>query len=546
MSKIIEYSEAARKKLKSGVDKLADAVKVTLGPRGRNVILDRGFGSPTITNDGVTIAKEIELEDKIENQGAEIVKEVASKANEMAGDGTTSATVLAQAIVSEGLKNVAAGANPLFLKKGIELATQKTVAYLKEVSKPMKGRDDIAKVATIAAEDEELGNMIADVMDEVGKDGVVTIEESKTFGLQKEMVRGLQIDKGYVSPYMITDAEHMKAELEDPYILVTDKKISALKELVPILEKVAQAGKKEFVLIADDVDGEALATLLVNKIRGVIDALAVKAPGFGDRKKEMLADIACLTGAKLISEDVGLSLEKVEIDMLGSARKVVSTKEDTTIIEGKGEKQTIEHRINQLKNQLQNVESEFDKEKLEERLAKLSGGVAVIKVGAPTEVEQKAKQHKAEDALSAARSAIEEGVVPGGGSALLGAVKILSKFKPEGADKDILTGIDILKRAIESPARQIASNAGVDAGVVAAKIKGNEEFGFGYNAQTLKFENLMQSGIIDPTKVVRAALENAASAAATFLTTEVVIVDKPEEKGDKGQMPMGGNPYSGF
>lgn len=546
MSKIIEYSESARKKLKAGVDKLADVVKVTLGPRGRNVILDRGYGAPTITNDGVTIAKEIELEDKIENQGAEIVKEVASKANEMAGDGTTTATVLAQAIVSEGLKNVAAGANPLSLKKGIELATQKAVSYLKEVSKPMEGRDDIAKVATIAAEDEELGNMIADVMDQVGKDGVVTIEESKTFGLQKEMVKGLQLDKGYVSPYMITDTEHMKAELEDPYILVTDKKVSALKELVPVLEKVAQSGKKEFVLIADDIEGEALATLLVNKIRGVLNALAVKAPGFGDRKREMLEDIACLTGAKVISEDVGLSLENVEIDMLGSARKVVATKEDTTIVEGKGDKQLVEKRVNQLKAQLDNVESEFDREKLEERLAKLSGGVAVIKVGAPTEVEQKARQHKAEDALSAARSAIEEGVVPGGGAALLGASKTLTAFKPEKADKDVLTGISILKRAVESPARQIATNAGVDAGVVVAKIKGNDEFGFGYNAQTLRFENLIQTGIIDPTKVVRSALENAASAAATFLTTEAVVVDKPEKDDNKGQMPMGGNPYAGF
>ncbi len=545
MSKIIEYSESARKKLKTGVDKLADAVKVTLGPRGRNVILDKGYGAPTITNDGVTIAKEIELEDKIENQGAEIVKEVASKANEMAGDGTTTATVLAQAIVSEGLKNVAAGANPLSLKRGIELATQKAVSYLKDVSKPMQGRDDIAKVATIAAEDEELGNMIADVMNQVGKDGVVTIEESKTFGLQKEMVKGLQIDKGYVSPYMITDTDHMKAELEDPYILVTDKKVSALKELVPVLEKVAQSGKKEFVLIADDIEGEALATLLVNKIRGVLNALAVKAPGFGDRKKEMLEDIACLTGAKLISEDVGLSLENVEIDMLGSARKVVATKEETTIVEGKGDKQALEQRVGQLRVQLENVESEFDKEKIEERLAKLSGGVAVIKVGAPTEVEQKARQHKAEDALSAARSALAEGVVPGGGAALLGASKTLIGFKPEKADKDVLTGISILKRAIEAPARQIATNAGVDAGVVVAKIKGNDEFGFGYNAQSLKFENLLQAGIIDPTKVVRSALENAASAAATFLTTEAVVVDKPE-KGDKGQMSMGGNPYAGL
>jgi len=540
MSKLIDYSESARKKLKTGADKLADAVKVTLGPRGRNVILGQNYGVPIITNDGVTIAKDIELEDKVENMGAEIVKEVASKANEMAGDGTTSATVLAQAIISEGLKNVAAGANPLALKKGIETASRKVVEYLKNVSKPMTGRDDIAKVATIAAEDEELGNLIADVIEEVGKDGVVTIEESKTFGLQKEIVKGLQFDKGFISPYMITDADHMRAELDDPYILITDKKVSSIKELVPILEKVAQTGKKDFVLIAEDVDGEALATLLVNKIRGVLNALAVKAPGFGDRKKEMLEDIATLVGAKVISEDVGLTLETAEIDMLGSARKISATKENTTIIEGKGDKSMLDARVNQIKAQIEQADSEFDKEKLEERLAKLSGGVAVIKVGAPTEVEQKARQHKAEDALSAARSALEEGIVPGGGVALLGAVKELDDLKM--TDKDSQTGINILKKAIESPARQIAQNAGVDAGVVAAKIKGNGEFGFGFNAQILKFENLMQAGIIDPTKVVRAALENAVSAGATFLTTEVVISDKPEPK-EKPQMP---NPYSGM
>jgi len=535
MSKLIDYSESARKRLKQGADKLADAVKVTLGPRGRNVILEQSFGAPMITNDGVTIAKEIELEDKIENMGAEIVKEVASKANEMAGDGTTSATVLAQAIINEGLKNVAAGANPLSLKKGIEAASKKVVEYLKNSSKPMTGRDDIARVATIAAEDQELGNLIADVIDEVGKDGVVTIEESKTFGLQKEIVKGLQFDKGFVSPYMITDTDHMRAELEDPYILVTDKKISSVKELVPVLEKVAQTGKKDFVLIADDVEGEALATLLVNKIRGVMNSLAVKAPGFGDRKKEMLEDIAVLTGAKLISEDVGLNLENIEIDMLGSARKVSATKENTTIIEGKGDKNELEARMNQIKTQTEQADSDFDKEKLEERLAKLSGGVAVIKVGAPTEIEQKARQHKAEDALSAARSALEEGIVPGGGVALLGAIKELDNLKSK--DKDVQTGVDILKKAIEAPARQIADNAGVDSGVVAAKIKGNSDFGFGFNAQTLKFENLMQAGIIDPTKVVRSALENAVSAGATFLTTEAVVSEKPKEKEDNPQMP---------
>jgi chaperonin GroEL len=549
MSKIILYSETARKKLKTGVDKLADAVKVTIGPRGRNVVLDRGFGSPTITNDGVTIAKEIELEDKTEGLGAEIVKEVASKTNEAAGDGTTTATILAQAIISEGLKNVTAGANPLSLKKGIQEATAKVAEFLKASSKPMSGRGDIAKVATISAEDEELGNIIADVINEVGKDGVVTIEESKTFGLQKELVKGLQFDKGYVSPYMITDSEHMRAELENPYILITDQKISSLKEIVPILEKVAQTGKKDLVLIADEIEGEALATLIVNKLRGVLNCLAVKAPGFGDRKKEMLQDIACLVGGKVISEDLGLSIESAELEMLGSARKITATKDDTTIVEGKGSKGETEKRISQIKNQIENTDSEFDREKLQERLAKLSGGVAVIKVGAPTETEQKSRQHKAEDALSAARAAIEEGIVPGGGVALLDATKALESMKAEGKSelvKDIQTGIDILKRAIEEPIRQIARNAGVDAGVVVAKVKGNGEYGFGFNAQTLKFENLMETGIIDPTKVVRVALENAASAAATFLTTEAVVVEKPEEKENKAQGNYGNNPYAGL
>jgi chaperonin GroEL len=547
MAKDIIYSEVARKKLKAGVDKLANVVKVTLGPRGRNVILDKGFGSPIITNDGVTIAKQIELEDRVENLGAEIVKEVASKANDMAGDGTTTATVLAQAIIGEGIKNVAAGANPLALKKGIELATKRVVEFLKQISKPMAGKEDIAKVATIAAEDSELGNMIADVIDEAGKDGVVTIEESKTFGLQKEIVKGLQIDKGYISPYMITDADHMKAELDEPYILITDKKISSIKEIIPILEKIAQTGKKDVVIIADDVDGEALATLLVNKLRGVFNALAVKAPGFGDRKKELLEDMACLVGAKVISEDVGLKIESAELNMLGQARKVVSTKENTTIIEGKGSKEEIELRVSQIKKQLETADSQFDKDKLQERLAKLAGGVAVIKVGAPTEIEQKARQLKAEDALSAARSALEEGIVPGGGVALIEATKVLGDIeiteKGELA-KDVQTGIDILKKAIEAPARQIAHNAGVDAGVVVARIKGSTEMDFGFNALTLKFENFIQSGIIDPTKVVRSALENAASAAAIFLTTEAAITDKPERK-DNNPM-LQGNPYEDY
>ena len=542
MAKEIHYSEIARKKLKAGVDKLANAVKVTLGPRGRNVVLDRGFGAPTITNDGVTIAKEIELEDKVENLGAEIVKEVASKTNDVAGDGTTTATVLAQAIISEGLKNVAAGANPLALKRGIEMATKKAVEYLKSISKPVSGKDEIVKVATISAEDSELGNLIAEVIDEIGKDGVVTVEESKKFGLEKEIVKGLQFDRGYVSPYMITDTEHMKAEIEDPYILITDRKISSLQDILPVLEKVANTGKKDLVIIADEIEGDALATLVVNKLRGVLNCLAVKAPGFGDRKKEMLQDIAVVTGGKVISEETGMKLDSVQLEDLGRARKVISTKDNTTIIEGKGKKEDIEARIQHIRNQIKETESEFDKEKLQERLGKLSGGVAVIKVGAPTEVEQKARQHKAEDALAATKAAIEEGIVPGGGVALLRASEALEEIKTkEGGDleKDINTGIEILKKAMEAPIRQIAQNAGVDAGIVVAKVKESKEIGFGFNALTLEFEDLFKRGIIDPTKVVRSALENAASAASTLLTTEAVVSELPEKEKEKSSPGLG-------
>ncbi|MCD6410534.1 chaperonin GroEL [bacterium] len=544
MAKQIQYSEQARKKLKNGVDKLANAVKVTLGPRGRNVVLDRGFGSPTITNDGVTIAKEIELEDKIENLGAEIVKEVASKTNDVAGDGTTTATVLAQAIITEGLKNVAAGANPLALKKGIEIATKKAVEFLKSVSKPVSKKEEIAKVATISAEDEEMGNLIAEVIDEVGKDGVITIEESKTFGLQKEIVKGLQFDRGFVSPYMVTDTEHMKAEMEDPYILITDRKISSLNDIVPVLEKVVSSGKKELVIIADEVEGDALATLVVNKLRGIINVLAVKAPGFGDRKKEMLQDIAVVTGGQVVSEEVGLKLDKIELEMLGRARKVISTKENTTIVEGKGKKEEIEARINQIKKQIEETESDFDREKLEERLGKLSGGVAVIKVGAPTEVEQKARQHKAEDALAATKAAIEEGIVPGGGVALIRSSQSLEdleiKEKDADLERDVRTGVEILRKAMEFPLRQISENAGVDAGVVVAKVKAAKEQSFGFNALTLQFEDLIKAGIVDPTKVVRSALENASSAAATFLTTEAVVTDLPEKKEKEEPNQFGG------
>ena len=533
MAKQIKYSEEARKKLKAGVDKLADAVKVTLGPKGRNAVLDKGFGSPTITNDGVTIAKEIELEDKIENLGAEIVKEVAEKANDVAGDGTTTAVVLAQSIISEGIKNVTAGANPLALRKGIEKGVEKVVDSLKKLSKQISTKEEMAQVATISAEDQEIGNLIAEVMQEVGKDGVITVEESKTFGIQKEIVKGLQFDRGYISPYMITDAERMESIFEDPYILITDKKISSLQEILPILEKVAQSGKKELVIIADDVDGEALATLLVNKLRGVFNALAIKAPGFGDRRKEMLQDIAVVIGAQVISEEVGLKLDSVELKQLGQARRVVSTKENTTIIEGKGEKEEIDARVKQIKKELETSESEFDKEKLQERLAKLAGGVAVIKVGAATEVEQKAKQHKTEDALSATKAAVEEGVVPGGGVALIRTLNALDELKLEG---DELTGLNILRKSLESPIRQIAQNAGIDGAVVCQKVKENKE-GFGFNAQTMEYQDLTQSGIVDPTKVVRSALQNAASAAAMFLTTEVVVAEKPEPKKETPGMP---------
>jgi len=527
MAKQILYSEEARKRLKLGVDKLADAVKVTLGPKGRNVILDKGFGSPTITNDGVSIAKEIELEDKIENLGAEIIKEVASKTNDVAGDGTTTAVVLAQAIVSKGFKNVAAGANPLALRRGIEKASVMVVEELKKLSKPIASKEEMVQVATISAEDKEMGKLIADVLEEAGKEGVVTIEESKTFGISKEVVKGLQFDKGYIAPYMVTDPERMEAVIEDAYILITDKKISSLQDILPILEKVAKSGKKDLVIIADDVDGDALATLVVNKLRGVFNGLAVKAPGFGDRRKEMLEDIAIVTGGTVISDEKGLVLEKTDLDMLGKARKVVSTKENTTIIDGEGEKAKIEARIKQIKMEIERSDSDFDKEKLQERLAKLAGGVAVIKVGAATEVEQKAKQHKAEDALSATKAAIAEGIVPGGGVALLRASRALETVKLEG-DEQI--GVQILKEALEEPLKRIAFNAGVEGSVVVEKVKSAAQDTFGFNALSGSYEDLLKSGIIDPTKVVRSGLENAVSGASMLLTTETVVAEAPEPK----------------
>jgi len=532
VAKQITYSEDARKKLKAGADKLANALKVTLGPKGRNVVLDKGFGSPTITNDGVTIAKEIELEDKIENLGAEIVKEVASKTNDVAGDGTTTAAILAQSIITEGLKNVAAGANPLALRRGIEKGVRKIVEALKIISKPINGRSDISQVATISAENSEVGNLIAEIMEQIGKDGVITIEESQTFGLDKEIVKGLRFDRGYVSPYMVTDAERMKAVFQDPYILITDKKISSLQDILPVLESIAKSGKKDLVIIAEDVEGDALATLVVNKLRGIFNTLAVKSPGFGDRKKEMLQDIAIVTGGQVISEEIGLKLDKIDINMLGQARKVEATKEDTTIIEGKGEREKIEARINQLKKEIESSDSEFDKEKIEERLAKLSGGVAILKVGAATEVEQKALQHKAEDALSATKAAVEEGIVPGGGVALLRVLDSLNELNLEGEEK---IGLNILRKALESPVRQIAENAGVDGSVVVNEVKKQEQ-SFGFNAQTRKYENLVELGIVDPTKVVRTALQNSASAAAMFLTTEAVVSELPKKE-EKPQMP---------
>ena len=542
MAKSIKYSEDARKILKSGLDKVANAVKVTLGPKGRNVVLGSGFGSPTITNDGVTIAKEIELEDSIENIGAEIIKEVASKTNDIAGDGTTSAVLLCQAIATEGLKNVAAGANPLALRKGIIKAKDAVVLALKEMSKPITTRDEMAQVATISAGDQEMGNLIAQVMEEVGKDGVITTEESKTFGLSKEIVKGLQFDRGYVSGYMVSNTEKMEASLEEPYILLTDRKISSLQEILPLLEKLVKAGKKELVIIADDVDGDALTTLIVNKIRGIFNALAIKAPGFGDRKKEMLEDIAIVTGAKVISEQLGMKLESAEIEMLGQARRVISTKENTTIVEGKGEKTGIEARINSIKKEISLATADYDKEKLQERLAKLSGGVGVIKVGAATEVEQKAKQHKLEDALHATRAAVEEGIVPGGGVALLRTLPALEKVTAEGDEK---TGVNILKRAIEEPVRQIAENAGIDGAVVVQKVKeGQGDFGF--NAGTMVYENLIKSGVVDPTKVTRTALENAVSAASMLLTTEAVVSELPKKeccKAGGAPNPMMGQDY---
>ncbi len=537
MAKQILFDEAARLKLKAGVDKLANAVKVTLGPKGRNVVLDKGYGAPTITNDGVTIAKEIDLEDKFENLGAELVKEVATKTNDVAGDGTTTATLLAQSIISEGLKVVAAGAEPMAIRRGIEKGVTAVVEELKSMSKPVKSNEEIAQVASISAQDDEIGKAIAEVMDKVGKDGVVTVEESQTFGLEKEVVEGLQFDKGYVSPYMVTDANRMEAVYNDAHILITDKKISALGEILPVLEKVAQSGKKELVVIADDVDGEALTTFIVNKIRGTFSILAVKAPGFGDRRKEMLKDIAIVTGGQVISDELGLKLENTELSMLGSARKVIATKDNTTVVDGKGEKKAIDDRIAAIRAELENTDSDFDKEKLQERLAKLAGGVAVLKVGAATETEMKEKKLRIEDAIQATKAAVEEGIVVGGGVALLRAMSALEKMLLKNEDE--MVAVKILKNALEAPVRQIALNAGKEPSVILNQVM-KEKGNVGYNAATDVFEDLVAAGIVDPTKVTRTALQNAASISALMLTTEAIVTEKPEEKKDSAPAGMPG------
>lgn len=543
MSKQIIFNEEARKALKEGVDKLANAVKVTLGPKGRNVVIDKGFGGPIITKDGVTVAKEIELEDKFENIGAEMVKEVASKTNDVAGDGTTTATVLAQAMITEGLKLVSSGISPIEIRYGIEKKVEEIVKKLKEMSKKISSKEEIAQVASISANDEEIGNIIAEAMESVGNDGVITVEEGQSFGVEKEVVEGMQFDNGYVSPYMITDANSMKAEFVDSSILITDKKISSLQEILPLLEKLAQAGKKDLVIIAEDIEGEALATFVVNKLRGTFNVLGIKAPGFGDRRKAMLEDIAILTGGKLISEEVGLKLENTAIEDLGQARKVVSSKDNTVIVDGKGNENDIKSRVEQIKKEIESSDSDFDKEKIKERLAKLSGGVAIIKVGAATEIEMKEKRDRIEDALNATRAAVEEGVVPGGGIALA-AVAI--SYEKEGSKNVVdaaTAGNKIVNMAILEPIKQIAANAGKDGSLVLYNIINEHKNGntnIGYNAATDKFEDLIKAGVVDPTKVVRSALENAASAAAMFLTTEAVITDKPEEKDSHGGgMPSG-------
>jgi len=532
--KELKFNEDARRSLERGVNILADAVKVTLGPKGRYVVLDKKFGAPTITNDGVTIAREIEVEDVFENQGAQLVREVATSTNDVAGDGTTTATVLAQAIVKDGLRNVAAGANPMAVKRGIERSVDQIVENLKSQSKEISGKEDIARVATVSSRDREIGDVLSDAIEKVGKDGVVNVEEGQTFGLELEFTEGMQFDKGYLSPYMITDAERMEAVLEDPYILVANQKIGAVKDLLPVLEQVIQAGKP-LLIVAEDVEGESLATIVVNKLRGTFTAVAVKAPGFGDRRKRMLEDIAILTGAEVITEEMGLKLENTKIAQLGHARRVVVDKDTTTIIDGAGDSDGIKGRIKQLKSEIENTDSDFDREKLQERLAKLAGGVAVVKVGAATETEMKEKKHRVEDALQAARAALEEGVVPGGGVALVNAIDSITLDDYEGDER---TGATIVVRALEEPVRQLANNAGLEGSIVVDKVR-NAQKGFGLNVETGEYEDLVKAGITDPTMVVRSALQNAASIAKNILTTEAIVAEAPEKSPAGAGMPGG-------
>lgn len=536
MPKQILFAEEARQAIKRGVNTLADAVKVTLGPKGRNAVLDKGFGSPVITNDGVTIAKEIELEDKFENLGAQIVKEVANKTNDIAGDGTTTATLLAQIIINEGMKNIAAGANPMTIRRGIEKGVEAIVESLKKAAQPVSSKEAMTQVASISANDPAIGQLIAEVMEKVGKDGAITVEESQTLGFESEVVEGMQFDQGYISQYMMTDTARQETVIEQPHLLLTDKKISSIQDILPLLEEMAKGGKKDIVIIGEDVEGEALATLVVNKLRGVLNVLAIKAPGFGDRRKEMLQDIAIVTGGQVVSEDLGIELKNVTFDMLGRARKIMADKDKTTIIEGAGSPDKIKDRIEQIKLQIEKTTSEYDREKLQERLAKLAGGVGVIKVGAATEVEQKEKQHRVEDAVSATKAAVEEGIVAGGGVALVDAIRALDEVK---ADGDELVGLKILRRSLEEPLRQIASNAGKDGGVIIEAVRKLEK-GIGYDAAQDRFINMIGAGIIDPLKVTRSAIQNAASAAAMLLTMETAVTEKPDKKAPPMSPGMGG------
>ena len=536
-AKDLIFDAEARRQLKSGIDALANAVKVTLGPRGRNVAIDKKWGAPTVTHDGVTVAKEIELENHFQNMGAQMLKQAATKTNDVAGDGTTTATVLAQSIVTEGLRNLAAGANPMLMKRGIDAATQAVVAEIKKLSTPLKGHADIEHIAAVSANDPEIGRLLAEAMDKVGRDGVITVEEGKSLKLEVEYTEGMQFDRGYISPYFITDSARMEAAIDEPYILITDKKISAITDIVPVLEKLVQTGRKELIIISEDVDGEALATLVVNKLRGILNVLAVKAPGFGDRRKDMLRDIATLTGGTVITEELGKKLDQTTLAELGQARRVVSTKDDTTIIEGRGKASEIQGRIAQIKVQIEETTSDYDKEKLQERLAKLSGGVAVIKVGAATEVELKEKKARVEDALHATRAAVEEGIIPGGGVTLLRSAHAVDKLTLVGDEK---LGAEILKRALEEPTRQLVRNAGLEGSVIVEHLSHEKRTNWGFDVMSEDYVDLVKAGIIDPAKVTRTALENAASVAAMILTTEALVSDMPEKKSAAPAMPGGG------